>query len=151
SNTIMIAEFNKGDASGAMFSVVSGDFPFSVAFPSGFSLMKPTQAALEAYGASCVAAQATHRSTAGRRWVAPGFYNTEINTIATPNWRFPACMQNGGGEGDSPGVFPARSRHPGGAMHAMGDGSIHFISNSTNLDGYQSLGSARGGDIAAVE
>ncbi|MCY2978203.1 MAG: DUF1559 domain-containing protein [Planctomycetota bacterium] len=151
SNTIMLAEFNKGDASGTLFSVVSGDFPFSIAFPSGFSAMKPTQASLEEYGAACMAAQATHRFTAGRRWVAPAFYNTEINTIATPNWRFPACMANGGGEGDSPGVFPARSRHSGGAMHAMGDGSIQFISNSTNLDGYQSLGSAKGNDIAAVE
>jgi len=153
SNTIMMGEFNKGDNTSALFSVVSGDFPNGVAYPSGWTNQFPTQAMLEAYGASCMAAgTASHRSTAGFRWVAPGQYNTEFNTIAPPNWRFPACMPCGGcGQGDSGGVFPARSRHAGGAMHAMGDASIQFISNSISIPTYQALGSAKGGDVGSID
>ena len=153
SNTIMMGEFNKGDNTSALFAVVSGDFANGVAYPSGWTNQFPTQAMLEAYGASCVAAGASsHRSNAGFRWVAPGQYNTEFNTIAPPNWRFPACMPCGGcGQGDSGGVFPARSRHAGGAMHAMGDASIQFISSSISIPTYQALGSAKGNDVGSVE
>ncbi len=107
---------------------------------------------LNTYGQSCQAAgTASHRSTAGFRWVAPGFYNTAINTIAPPNWIYPACMPCAGcGQGDSQGAFPARSRHTGGAQHAMGDGSIQFISNNTDLTTYQALGSARSGDVGVL-
>ena len=151
SNTIMIAEFNKGDANALQFSVVSGDFPFGVGFPSPWTNQFPTQLMLEAYGQACLARATTHRSSAGFRWSAPGQYNTTINTIAPPNWRFPACMTGSGGQGDATGVFPARSRHTGGATHGMGDGSVQFVSNSVNLTTYQGLGSARGGDVASLE
>lgn len=152
SNTIMIAEFNKGDANASQFSVVSGDFPGNVRFPSPWTNQFPTQPMLEAYGQACLTAGATaHKSTAGFRWSAPGQYNTTINTIAPPNWRFPACMTGGGGQGDATGVFPSRSRHTGGATHGMGDGSVQFVSNSINLTTYQGLGSARGGDVASLE
>ncbi len=57
----------------------------------------------------------------------------------------------GCGQGDSTGVFPARSRHTGGAMHAMGDGSVQFISNSTDFTLYQRLGSAKSGDTATLD
>jgi prepilin-type N-terminal cleavage/methylation domain-containing protein len=153
SNTIMMAEFNKGDNTSAIFSVVNGDFANGVPYPAGWRNQFPTQEMLETYGAACVAAgAASHRSNAGFRWVAPGQYNTEINTIATPNWRFPACMPCAGcGQGDSGGVFPSRSRHPGGSMHAMGDASVQFISNSVAIPTYQALGSAKGGDIGSLE
>lgn len=153
SNTIMMAEFNKGDNNSAIFTVVGGDFPNNVPFPSGWTHQFPTQAMLETYGAACQAAGPTsHRSTAGFRWVAPAFYNSEINTIATPNWKYSACMPcSGCGQGDSQGVFPSRSRHTGGAMHAMGDGSVHFLSNNVDLINYQALGSAKGGDQGKID
>lgn len=151
SNTIMIAEFTKGDNSSSVFSTLASDFANGVPYPSTWRHQFPTAAALEAYGQAC-AASTSHRSTAGFRWVAPGFYNTAINTVATPNWRYPSGMPcSGCGQGDSGGVFPARSRHTGGAMHAMGDGSVQFISNSTDLISYQGLGSAKGGDTASLE
>jgi hypothetical protein len=53
---------------------------------------------------------------------------------------------DGCGQGDSSGVFPARSRHPGGAMHGMGDGSVRFINQTIELLEYQGLGSASGGE-----
>jgi len=152
SNTIMVGEFNKGDNSSTNFTVQGGDFPNNVRFPSPWRNAYPTQAMLEAYGQLCLnAGRTSHRSSAGFRWVAPGQYNSSINTIATPNWRFPACMTGNGGQGDATGVFPARSRHTGGANHAMGDGSVHFISQNVNLTTYQGLGSAIGGDVASIE
>ncbi len=151
SNTIMIGEFTKGDNTSSFYSVLSSDFANGVAFPSGFPAQFPTQAQVDAYGA-LTAAAASHRSTAGFRWSAPGHYNTAINTLTPPNWRFPSGMDcSGCGQGDSRGVFPARSRHTGGAMHAMGDGSVQFISNSTDFRTYQGLGSGRGNDVSSLD
>lgn len=153
SNTIMMAEFNKGDNTSSTFTAAGGDFANGVPFPSPFDKNFPTQAMLDAYGQANLAAGASsHRSSAGFRWVAPGFYNTSINTLAGPNWQYPAGMPCGGcGQGDSEGVFPARSRHTGGAQHALGDGSVHFISSSTDLRTYQALGSSKGGDQATLD
>jgi prepilin-type N-terminal cleavage/methylation domain-containing protein len=149
SNTIMAGEFVKGDATSALYSRF-GDFANNVPFPGGFPNQFPTNADLEAYGL-LTDASPTHRSPAGFRWTAPGFYNTAINTMAGPNWRHVAGMPcNGCGQGDSQGVFPARSRHTGGAMHGMGDGSVQFISDSTDLRIYQGLGSANAGDVATL-
>lgn len=153
SNTIMLAEFNKGDNNTAIFTVVGGDFPNGIAFPSGAPNQFWTQVHLDTYGASCMSAgPSSHRASAGFRWIAPGFYNTAINTLAPPNWKWPACMNcSGCGQGDSSGVFPARSRHTGGAMHSMGDASVQFLSNSMDLNAYQALGSARSGDVANID
>ncbi|MGN6543611.1 MAG: DUF1559 family PulG-like putative transporter [Aureliella sp.] len=151
SNTIMLAEFNKGDANSAVLSAVNGDFAFNTPFPSGWTHQFPTQQMLISYGQSCQAVGSSHRSSAGFRWSAPGMYNTGINTIAPPNWQYVSGMPCPGcGQGDSAGVFPARSRHTGGAQHAMGDGSVQFITNSIDLRTYQALGSARGGDNASL-
>jgi prepilin-type N-terminal cleavage/methylation domain-containing protein len=150
SNTIMAAEFVKGDNNTAILTNM-GDFANGIAFPSGFTLAFPPQSAVDAYGALTRAA-GSHRAISGRRWIAPGFYNTAINTVATPNWQFPAGMLKGAAqEGESQGVFPARSRHTGGAQHAFGDGSVRFVSSNTDSRNYQALGSATGGDIAIVE
>lgn len=150
SNTIMAGEFVKGDATSSLYSRF-GDFANNIAFPSGFPDQFPTQTQLNAYGQLTQAAT-SHRSPAGFRWIAPGFYNTAINTMAGPNWQFPAGMPcNGCGQGDSQGVFPARSRHTGGAQHVMGDGSVQFISDNTDLRTYQGLGSANGGDVAKLD
>lgn len=43
----------------------------------------------------------------------------------------------------------ARSYHTGGAQFALGDGSIHFISQSINLITYRALGSRNGGESVA--
>lgn len=150
SNTIMLAEFNKGDNNGGRFDVQAGDFPNGIAmtFPRTFNFPAsyPTAAQLTAYGEACLAAGPTsHRSSAGFRWIAPGQYNTSMNTLAPPNWRYPACMDCAGcGQGDSSGLFPARSRHPGGAHHTMGDASVQFITESVDLILYQSIGTRDG-------
>lgn len=45
----------------------------------------------------------------------------------------------------------ARSRHVGGVQTTMGDGSVHFISNSINLDTWRGLSTARGSEIVSLE
>ncbi len=42
------------------------------------------------------------------------------------------------------------SMHPGGAFHLMGDGSVHFLSESMDAGVYESLCSMAGGEIANV-
>jgi prepilin-type N-terminal cleavage/methylation domain-containing protein len=146
SNTILAAEFLKGDNNDGKFTV-NGDIVKPIAL-SGYPDTHWTQAQLDTYGAACLAGSSTHQSFAGFRWSAPGQYNASINTLAPPNWKFPACHDcSGCGQADARGVFPARSRHPGGAMHAFGDGSVKFIPNTVNLTTYQALGSASGEDL----
>ena len=41
----------------------------------------------------------------------------------------------------------AKSKHPGGANFAFGDGSVHFLKNSLNLATYCALGSKAGGEV----
>lgn len=149
SNTIMIAEFVKGDGTGSTFTR-AGDF--ATVAPSGTPFFFWTQAQLDAY-ALATASGAGQNSEAGNFWMAPGHYNTAINTLAPPNWRGNSaswdtgCM---GCQGDHDGVFPSRSNHTGGAMHTMGDGSVQFISSSTDLITYQGLGSVKGGAVASI-
>lgn len=150
SNTIMIGEFVKGDGTGTRFTR-AGDFA-TVANP-GFPFFLWTQVQLDQYGAA-TASGAGQNSEGGNFWMAPGFYNSAINTMAPPNWQHnSASVDTGcmGCQGDHDGIFPARSRHSGGAMHAMGDGSVQFISSSTNLTTYQALGTAKGNDIGILD
>jgi prepilin-type N-terminal cleavage/methylation domain-containing protein len=148
STTIMMGEFIKGDNAGTVYTFprdVVRNQPFAGILPNRF----PTIAQLTQYGNQCNAGIADHTSYPGFRWTAPGFYGSSINTVAPPNWQYPACHSCVGcGQGDASGVFPTRSMHTGGAMHAMGDGSIQFMSNNIDLATYQALGSAFQGDVA---
>ncbi len=75
------------------------------------------------------------------------YSGTAFNTVAPPNWKWPSCQPCAWcGSGDTPGVYPARSYHPGGANHGLCDGSVTFISETVDFDMYQALGSARGGE-----
>lgn len=152
SNTVMAGEFIKGDNDDSKFTLIS-DFIRNQQYSgiSGFTTTNPSQAAVETYGQQCLAGSASHRSPAGFRWIAPGFYNTAINTIAPPNWKYPACMIcDGCGQGDSQGVFPARSRHPAGVQITMGDGSVRFVPSTVEFLTWQAMGSGNGGETVQL-
>ncbi|MGC1273116.1 MAG: DUF1559 domain-containing protein [Planctomycetaceae bacterium] len=151
SNTIMIGEFLMGDSDGSKYTPGT-DAVRGVSIPNyPANYQYPPQADLDAYGTACEAGKTNHTSFAGHRWASPGFYDTGINTVATPNWRWPSChLCTGCGEGDAAGVWPARSHHTGGAQHALGDGSVRFISDTVNLQAYQATGSRNGGESVTV-
>ena len=148
SKTIMLSEFVTGDNSTLAWSH-QGDWVRGVPFTGIRS--KPGQADLNKYGAACEAAKAKHISIGGQTWMASGMYDSAFNTVAPPNWKWPSCSTcMFCGKGDSPGVWPARSRHPGGANHAMGDASVTFIPDQVDLRVYQGLGSRNGSEAVSL-
>jgi prepilin-type processing-associated H-X9-DG protein len=110
-----------------------------------------SEAAVEAYGVQCEGGIARHHSHGGRDWIAGTPSQTVFNTLAPPNWKWPTCETCGAcGWMDSPGVFPARSRHPGGANHALADGSVRMIVNTVAAHTYCYLGNRRDGQAVTL-
>jgi prepilin-type processing-associated H-X9-DG protein len=152
SNTILASEMNVGDNDGNMFTYQQ-DWVRAVALPA---VVAPctnqtalwSQPMLDAYGAACVST-GQYGSSTGRYWMNPAAHKTWFNTLAPPNWPYPDCTScTGCGDTDGQGVWPARSRHPGGVNSAMVDGSVRFTANTIDLTAYQSLGTRANGDQA---
>lgn len=143
SSTIMLGEQVLGDNDGSKFSV--GDVVRAI--PNVGMGNFPTDAQIAQYGQACLAGVGNHHSHGGREWITGMPMQTIFNTVAPPNWQYPNCQDCAGcGWMDSNGVFPARSKHPGGVNHALADGSVKFISGDVNLQTYQWLGSRDGGE-----
>jgi len=53
-------------------------------------------------------------------------------------------------DGNYPVVCGFKSMHPGGAHFVMGDGSVHFISESIDYRLYNELGSRAGGEPVSI-
>jgi hypothetical protein len=75
--------------------------------------------------------------------------NTPLNTFQTTPFNLPAggCHivtgnQEEGGYCDACGY---KSRHPGGAHLQMGDGTVHFVSESIDFNVYYALGARKSG------
>ncbi len=73
-----------------------------------------------------------------------------FNTLAPPNWKYPACSVSNS-YGAARGVYPARSRHPGGVNHGVADASVRFVSETIELGVYHALGSRDGGEVASFQ
>ena len=43
-----------------------------------------------------------------------------------------------------------KSRHPGGAQYLMGDGSVHFLTESIDFRLYNELGTRAGGEVVSL-
>jgi prepilin-type processing-associated H-X9-DG protein len=48
-----------------------------------------------------------------------------------------------------PTMFASRSRHPGGVMAALGDGSVRFFSQNLSLTLWRGLGTTRGSEVVS--
>ena len=152
SSTILAAEILKGDANnggnGNNFSI--GDVIRGVSLPPGFSRIKPTVAQLQTLNGNARTAfgYSNHYGYVGFAWHAPQPLQSIFNTIAPPNPPYANCDDFATwGATNGAGLFPSRSRHTGGAFHALCDGSVRFISDSTDHDLYQSLGSIGDGEV----
>jgi hypothetical protein len=149
SNTIMVGEQKLGDHDNNNYK--PGDVvraqPWTgtaTAYPEGGVIYDADGVA--AYGVQCLTGITNHHSHGGRDWIAPMPAQTVFNTMAPPNWQYPTCQVCVGcGWMDSQGVFPARSYHPGGANHALADGSVRFISETIDGQNYCMLGNRSDG------
>lgn len=57
---------------------------------------------------------------------------------------------NSGVSGAAQQYLVARSRHPGGVLVSLCDGSVHFVSSSIDLATWQALSSIAGGEVAIL-
>lgn len=142
SNVILMSEILKGDNSGSSLDR-RRDFTNELSIATREF---PIQAEVEAAGVACDAtALGWQAANAGQFWHGSFPGSVAFNTVAPPNWKHVSCCE-GGGFGyacDRNGIVPARSLHTGGVQVALGDGSIHFLSDGIDFLLWQRLG-ARG-------
>ncbi len=86
----------------------------------------------------------SYRGNRGESWIRGVPYATVINGYSTPNHRIPDIGMHGRG------FYASRSYHTGGSMHAMLDGSVHFITESVDRDLYHGLFSRDGREVVEV-
>jgi len=152
SNTIMLGEFLHGDNADTTYTRES-DVITNATWPGGTHVSTQqgviAQATLDSYGSQCAQSTSSQTSMAGYRWTLGIFYYTAFNTLAPPNWKYPACSLSPS-YGAAQGVYPARSRHPGGANHGVADASVRFISDTIDLQVYHGLGTRDGGEAVSL-
>lgn len=145
SNTMMASEHLVGDNNNSSLMNGNSSEPRIGSSPGWNSPMFPTQAQLNSFGQTCQGIT-SHLSTNGNQWIAPVPTQTIINTVATPNWRYPDCQTSGSGfASDRDGIYTPRSRHPGGVLAVAGDGSVKFITETVNLLTFQCFGARNDG------
>jgi len=76
----------------------------------------------------------------GVSWAAAGALNTLTNGYTTPNNKIPDLVTH------FTGFFGPRSFHTGGANVLLGDGAVHFLSDSINAAVHRGLHSRAGGE-----
>jgi len=81
----------------------------------------------------------------GTSWAHSGAISTLTNGYLPPNSRIPDVVIH------FTGFFAPRSYHSGGALVAMGDGSVRFLSNTIDLTVHRGLHSCCGGEVLKGE
>ncbi len=149
SNTILAGEVLSGDGNGG--SYMPGEPVTNVTYSGSRPWEYPnasvtSQSDIEAWGAQCEAGKSSHLSSNGWGYIGTNYTQTVFNTVAPPNWRYPTCIATSppGYSSDRDGIYPSRSFHPGGSQHALGDGSVRFITETIEWATYQALGTKSG-------
>jgi prepilin-type N-terminal cleavage/methylation domain-containing protein len=78
----------------------------------------------------------------GLRWNDGGSHYSGFTSIIPPNG--PSCFS--GGSDRTWGIFTPSSRHAGGAIAALADGSSRFIPETIDVTVWQSMGTKSGGE-----
>jgi prepilin-type processing-associated H-X9-DG protein len=77
----------------------------------------------------------------GTSWAHSGALSTLTNGYSPPNSRIPDLVVH------FTGFFAPRSFHPGGAVVAMGDGSVRLLPNTIDTWVHRALHSCNGGEV----
>jgi prepilin-type N-terminal cleavage/methylation domain-containing protein/prepilin-type processing-associated H-X9-DG protein len=86
-------------------------------------------------------------------WPTAAYSGSLYNHVAPPNWRGQDCGM-ASAIADVPGehaIIAPRSDHPGGVNVLLGDGSVRFVKDSTNLDTWRALGTRNGGEVISAD
>lgn len=83
----------------------------------------------------------SYTGSRGQSWIRGVPSATVTNGYMTPNSRIPDIGFHGRG------FHAARSLHPGGAQHALLDGSVRLISDSVDRQAYHAAFSRNGGEV----
>ena len=154
SNTLMASEHLTGDRNDNMWmNGQTSETRIGAAFPG--SAQYPTEAEVTAFGVACDGVgpngDGSQNSTNGQHWISPEPTQTALNTIAPPNWQYPNCQTSGSGfAADRDGAYPPRSRHPGGVVGVLGDGSVRFFSETINLPTWHHIGGRDDGNAVEI-
>lgn len=148
SNVVLAGEILKGDANQTTIS--DSDINQANPAPALTSTSFPTAADLTTASTSCSIDSTAQLSMSrcGRDYGSPHSMHSLFNTAATPNWKQRTCAFGGNfGEcADRDGIYPARSRHTGGAHCLMGDGAVRFVSENVDLVTWQRAGARDDGN-----
>jgi prepilin-type N-terminal cleavage/methylation domain-containing protein/prepilin-type processing-associated H-X9-DG protein len=83
----------------------------------------------------------------GFMWASGEMRCASYNHYYTPNSPSFDCVNNDGATITAFAWRGARSRHTGGVNLLLGDGSVHFVSNSISLQTWRSLATRSGGEV----
>ncbi|HBJ36234.1 MAG TPA: Ta11 non-LTR retroelement [Planctomycetaceae bacterium] len=86
----------------------------------------------------------SYRGTRGESWIRGVPFAIVVNGYLPPNSPIPDVTMHGRG------FFAARSYHPGGAMHALVDASVRFVTDSNDLVVHRAIYSRNGGEVVQL-
>jgi prepilin-type N-terminal cleavage/methylation domain-containing protein/prepilin-type processing-associated H-X9-DG protein len=140
SNTAMMSESLLGDGpENASGPTIPGS-PQTVYAYTGFGV--PIS------DATCAAAQLWNISNRrGFMWASGEMRCASYNHYYPPNAPQCDCVTNDLTTYTSMAFRAARSRHPGGVNVLLGDGSVHFVSQSISLNTWRALSTRAGGEV----